>query len=188
MKDFRTKIVIGLAAGAFAFAVPLATHAQQAGGVSVGGNGTGGLGVSADVGGVDASASIGGGSVADVDASVGGADGANASASVGANGEPAANVDANIGAVTGDVDINAGNEPGIAAALGFTGDDDTAGAATPGTGTPGIDPGMTGAISSMSDAEVAAYKKKCVNILRAPASFDSDLVDLCRLVREAAAR
>ena len=228
MKNFRNKMVIGLAAGAFALALPLAAQAQQAGGVSVGGvsvggNGSGGLGVSADVGGVgasasiggdsaadvdasvggangaNASASVGGGSTADVDAGIGGAGGANASASVGAGGAPGASVDANVGNVTGDVDVTTGSNTGIAAALGFTSDEDdsaapatpgtgTPGTAAPGTATPGLDPSMTSAIGELSDAELAAYKKKCVTILRSPAGFESDLVDLCKLVREAASR
>ncbi|MAY60980.1 MAG: hypothetical protein CML29_02110 [Rhizobiales bacterium] len=230
MTNINKKLMIGLAAGALAVAMPLSASAQSLGigstdsggvGASVGGNGSGGLGASVGLGGagsVDASvggtgtgglgadaganvggtggvdagatASIGGsdGTSADVDASVGGTGGTgntNLGASLRTSGptDLDANVDANVGDLNADADVNIGDDTGIAAALGFTSDDD---AAEP--GTPGIDPGITSSVSNMSAEELAAYKKKCIDVLRSPASFESDLVDLCKLVREAAAR
>ena len=164
---------------------------------SVGGNRTGGLG--ADVGanlggsgGVDAgtTASIGGsdGTSADVDVSIGrtGRTGnTNLGVSLRASGptDLDANVDANVGDLNADADVNVGDDTGIAAALGFSGNDD---ATEP--GTPGSAPGITRSVNNMSAEKIAAYKKKCIDVLRAPARFDRDLVDLCKLVREAAAR
>lgn len=169
-------------------------------GASVGGTGgntgsRGGLNADVDAGlgganGIngDVSASIGGsgGTSADADVSAGGNRGANLGASLRISGptDLDATVGANLGDLNADVDANAGDGIGLAAALGFTGNDDDA----TDPGTPGIDPDPVGSVSGMSDEKLAAYKKKCIDILRSPARYESDLVDLCKLVREAAAR
>ena len=199
MKTFHKRLALGLATGALVLALPFAANAQSIGGndngglgasvggvsAGIGGNGNGGLGVSANVGNaVGADVSVGGSeSVADVDANVGGTGGVNADATVSANNGVNADANVGVGNLNAEVDANVGDDTGIAAALGFTNndDDDT-------TPPSGIDPETTAAIGNLSDAELAAYKKKCIDVLRSPQRFESDLVDLCKLVREAASR
>jgi hypothetical protein len=38
-------------------------------------------------------------------------------------------------------------------------------------------------VGGMSDREVVAYKKRCVNVLQSPQRYDSDIVSLCRLIK-----
>lgn len=38
-------------------------------------------------------------------------------------------------------------------------------------------------LGDMSRGEVVAYKKRCVNVLRSPQRYESDIVSLCRLVK-----
>ncbi|MEQ9245146.1 MAG: hypothetical protein RLO21_04090, partial [Nitratireductor sp.] len=43
-------------------------------------------------------------------------------------------------------------------------------------------------LSGLSDQQLAVYRKRCVNILRDPNAWDYDLVQLCKFLRQAAAR
>ena len=45
--------------------------------------------------------------------------------------------------------------------------------------------GLGGAngLGGMSRGEVVAYKKRCVNVLRSPQRYESDIVSLCRLIK-----
>jgi len=38
-------------------------------------------------------------------------------------------------------------------------------------------------VANMSDREVVTYKKRCVNVLRSPQRYESDIVSLCRLLK-----
>ena len=38
-------------------------------------------------------------------------------------------------------------------------------------------------VGRMSDPEVVAYKKRCVNVLQSPQRYESDIVSLCRLIK-----
>lgn len=76
-----------------------AAEAAQAGLLSIGSTGSGGLGVGVDLGGVEAGVSVGGSSVASASASVGGSSGVNADATVG--GSSLADVDASVGGTSG---------------------------------------------------------------------------------------
>jgi hypothetical protein len=38
-------------------------------------------------------------------------------------------------------------------------------------------------VAGMSDREVVAYKKRCVNVLRSPQRYESDIISLCRLIK-----
>ena len=51
-----------------------------------------------------------------------------------------------------------------------------------GPGGPGINPGVIG---GMSQAQVAAYVKRCKMVLSNPMAFESDLRELCKLLRTA---
>ncbi|TDH38901.1 hypothetical protein E2A64_07350 [Pseudohoeflea suaedae] len=199
MRTFTQRLAIGLAAGSLVLALPSLANAQSIGGnnnggigvsvggvsAGIGGNGSGGIGAGASVGGAaSASASVGGSdSVADVDANVGGAGGVNADATVDANNGVNADVDVGVGNLNAEADASVGQNTGIAAALGFTSNDndDT-------TPPSGIDPDATAAIGKLSDAQLADYKRKCIDVLRSPQRFERDLVDLCKLVRVAASR
>jgi hypothetical protein len=38
-------------------------------------------------------------------------------------------------------------------------------------------------VGDMSDREVVTYKKRCVNVLQSPQRYESDIVNLCRLIK-----
>ena len=43
--------------------------------------------------------------------------------------------------------------------------------------------GASQIVAGMSDREVITYKKRCVNVLRSPQRYESDIVSLCRLIK-----
>ncbi len=222
-RKYRT-VLANLACGVVVLSMSMPAAAIDLGGVSIGGNDRGG--VSASVGGVSASvgtsngvsadvnaglgstsanvgASVGGGSVAGInaDANVGGAVGARSNTTVGGGGGSlfGSNTTASIGGDSGlnaGVNANVGNG-GLGTRLRLRlGADDSPGAGGPGVGGPGNGGGGIGgggslghrAISGMSDQQIAIYRKRCVNILRNPNAWEYDLVQLCKLLRQAAAR
>ncbi|WP_406871358.1 hypothetical protein WHT83_12690 [Aminobacter sp. P9b] len=169
-------------------------------GATVGGSG----GVNADVGlgsggskglaGADVSASVGGsrGINANVGANVGGNKGlvdAKANATVGGSSGLNANLGANVGGSGSlakvstnvglggntllDLGVNVGG-PGIAGPSGPGGPG--------GPGVPGVNPGV---VNGMSAGQIAAYVKRCKMVLSNPMAFESDLRELCKLLRTA---
>ncbi|MCR4267788.1 hypothetical protein [Nitratireductor sp. ZSWI3] len=219
----RSKIFAGMACGAFALFVAAPAAAFDLGGVSVGGNDSGGL--SASVGGISASVGTNDGVSADVNADFGGAN-ANVGASA-LSGSSLANVDANasVGGSNGlnasssttvggggnlidsDTTASLGGSGGLNASVGATVgsggvnanvDLGVGGSTTsPGTGNPGTGNGRgifgggkngLRAASSLSNQQIAVFRKRCVSILRDPNAWDYDLVQMCKALRQAAAR
>lgn len=146
------------------------------------------LDVGASVGGISASASIGGGGAragvsagnTSASASIGGGNGVSASvggpagtsASVGLGGGNGISANANIGGAS----VSIGTNPG--------------GPATPGTpGTPGTpstsNPGLSGVVAGMSNKELQRTRKRCAQVLGSGVQLDADLVALCKLVQMA---
>lgn len=60
------------------------------------------------------------------------------------------------------------------------GGDGVPGSSVPDSGAPN---GANQILAGMSDREVVAYKKRCVNVLRSPQRYESDIVSLCRLIK-----
>jgi hypothetical protein len=211
MQKFMTVLLVS---AAFATPLPFQAFAQDIG-VSVGGisagvdvNTSNGLGVGADVSaggsnGVNASAdaNVGGGSVAgaDVNASVGGSNGVNAgaNANVGGGNGIDAGATASIGGsggVNANVGVGAGGGRGVGvdANIGIGGGTTGTNPGTPGTGTnpsnlPGsLTPGQMQTLRNMSQDERRQLMVRCATINAA--SYDAALVNLCRLLRQTAAR
>ncbi len=213
MNKVQNGILAGVASGVIALAMITPSQAidVSVGGISASVDTDNGLGASVgvDQGGTSAGvgASVGGGSVAGVDAnaSVGGAASVSSSTSVGGSGGVVdsgttaslggtggvnAGVDANIGGGGGGIGVGVG----VGIGPGGTG--------TPGTGTPRAGrPGSTNtgifssgnnigqrALSGMSNQQIAVYRKRCVSILRDPNAWDYALVQMCKALRQAAAR
>ncbi|EKF20320.1 hypothetical protein [Nitratireductor pacificus] len=171
--------------------------------------------VGADLGGATANvgaSALSSNSIADVnaDATVGGSNGITASSSttVGSGGNL---VDSN---TTASVGGNRGLTAGVGATVGSGGINTNInlglgrpnattppGTTPPGTTPPGSNPGgiigdiigggrnnAARAVSGLSNRQLAVYRKRCVSILRDPNAWDYDLVQMCRALRQAAAR
>lgn len=194
MNGLRNGILKGLASGALILTVTTGAWAID---VSVGGlSGS----VEADSG-VDASASFGDTVSATSNTSVGGNDGlvdSSTGASQGDNGGFSASVG------NGGVNTNVSSGD-LNASIG------TGNKTIPGLGTPGNNPGGNGqggifgsaaggrngatnnsigrrALNNLSDQQIAVYRKRCVSILRDPNAWDYALVQMCKALRQAAAR
>jgi hypothetical protein len=155
------KIVRMFAGGAFLMSLcaPAMALDVEIGGIeaSVGTSG-GGVGASVSAGGVSAGASVGG---TGVNASV---SAAGTSASVGASVGPSTNVGVSVGTTP--------SKP-----------------STPTTPTANAGPKRNGVVpkslAGMSRKEIAAYKKRCVDVLAHPSRYDRSLRQLCQLIRTA---
>lgn len=207
-----TTLVKALAGGVVLAALSLPATALEIGsrsgglGVSVDSNGIGATvggsgGVNADVGlgsggskglaGADVSASVGGsrGINADVGANVGSSKGlvdARGNATVGGSSGLNANLGANVGGngSLAKVSTNVGLGGNRLLDLGVNvGGPGIAGPGGPGgPGVPGVNPGV---IKGMSAGQIAAYVKRCKMVLSNPMAFESDLRELCKLLRTA---
>ena len=113
-------------------------------------------------------------------------------ATVGGNG-----VNANVGlGIGGRGTTPGGGTPGGGTPGGGTPGGGTPGAKNPGTGGGGIIGGIIGggnrngmrAVSGLSNQQIAVYRKRCISILRDPNAWDYDLVQMCKALRQAAAR
>lgn len=128
---------------------------------SIGGDGTGGLGIGASIGGsqgVNANASLGGGGGLGVGATVGGAQGVNAS--VGAAAGTGIGVDASVGGASGvNANVGLGGTTGVTASvtLGGTSSPSTSGGSTSGGSTSGT--GMVFPVSMPTEAEYTAARE-----------------------------
>lgn len=198
MNKVQNGILAGVASGVIALAMITPSQAidVSVGGISASVDTDNGLGASVgvDQGGASAGvgASVGGGSVAGVDAnaSVGGAANVSSSTSVSGSG----------GVVDSGTTASLGGGGGIGVGVGVG--VGTGGTGTPGTGTPRAGrPGSTNtgifssgnnigqrALSGMSNQQIAVYRKRCVSILRDPNAWDYALVQMCKALRQAAAR
>lgn len=136
---------------------------------------------------LDVGASLGGASVG---ASVGGGDngglGASASASVGGDSGVSAGVSAGIGGgggVNAGVNASVGGSGGVGANVGVSlggGGSGTGGGSGIGDGVEGV----ATAYNGMSRAEQVRIRKTCRRVLGNRGGFDSDLVMLCRLLKQ----
>ena len=144
------------------------------------------LDVGASIGGVSAGASIGGGDGARASASIGG--GTNASASIGGGSGVSASLSGPAGTSAG-VSLGGGNGLSANANVGPASVSVGAGAGigTPGTpGAPGAsNPGLSGVVAGMSSKELQRTRKRCAHVLGSGLQLDADLVALCKLVQMA---
>ncbi|TPP11142.1 hypothetical protein [Rhizobium glycinendophyticum] len=172
----------------------------EAGGLNIGGD----RGISLDVDtsdGVGARASVAGSRGINADAKLGGSRGlADADASVG--GTRGINTGVNVGThdgLTADIDASVGGSGGLNASVGATLGGSSTGADIDlgiGGNTPGTDPGAPGgggltgpqrqAFQNMSRDDRRKLLVRCDSITGA--SYDAQLVELCRLLRLSAAR
>jgi hypothetical protein len=155
------------------------------------GNRSNGLGASVDSGGIGATVGGSGGVNADISTGANGSSGlgnVGGGVTVGGSNGLTANLGANPTGTSGVASIGLGGN--TIADLGINIDTSSilapGGPAAPGgpggPGGPGINPGVIG---GMSQAQVAAYVKSCKMVLSNPIAFESDLRELCKLLRTA---
>jgi hypothetical protein len=154
------------------------------------GNRSNGLGVSADTGGVGATVGGSGGINADISTGANGTSGlgnASGNVTVGGSNGLTANLGANPTGTSGLANIGLGGNTVADVGLNIN----TSSILTPGgPGAPGGpgNPGVAinpGVISSMSASQIATYAKRCKMVLSNPMGFESDLRELCKLLRTA---
>lgn len=215
MNLLQKRVVLYLAGTALAFLVAVPATAVDLNGISIGNGdralevsaggisasiGTGnGLdaNVSADLGAVDAgvNANLGGnGKVAGVDAraSVGDAASARSQTSIGGSNLIDSTTTASVGGrnglsagagvSVGDKGVNGKVELGLGNPVkGGTGN----GGAGNGGGGNGV---AQRAVRNLSSEQIAVFRKRCIGILSSPAAWDRDIVQMCRLLSQAASR
>jgi hypothetical protein len=170
-EDVMTKLYLNVAAGALiAGLIAMPAYALD---VSVGGNDSGGTSASASEGDTSVNANIGGGGGNVANGRVG--TGGNAATfSIGSGSGPLVSGSSNGSPLDGTSNSNAAvNLGGILGGVG----------GLPGAGGGGgVTPDEVAAAISGSGANIAELKTTCVGVLGAPGRFETELVQLCRLL------
>lgn len=76
-------------------------------------------------------------------------------------------------------------KPGSIPMAGATGAENAPAGPVPSSGMAdnSLPNGANRMVSGMSDRDVVTYKKRCINVLRSPQRYESDIVSLCRLIK-----